>query len=777
MDKIILKTLVDKWQNSLRYLKGHQDDLSPEEWSAIEVLQDLWRNMSFGPDLTREANEMIDVLINSDKFHSNNRDIITNSKDFRAVAKKFYTESAENFNELRAAMGPARRPQTPRPVQPSVTPVNPDDQALNPGILMSYVRDWHRGMVYLMAHEDELDTSEINALALMRDNWKASTSPGYMAQINSAADALRAGTRLHNSNRDIITNSKYVTAAARKYNSNKKLHEGFAAALAGYLRQNPLPSPKPVSRQPIRITDIRIGEHDASGNWKPSSFYTDLTYLYVKVSYERLNPRANSADIAIKFLRPDGTLDANSSTPGFTLRDQNLTLYQSGNIEFTGWGNKNGFGFRVGTWTVEVYVDGEKLASTTFTMRARATTPPPPPPPPPPRPTGGSTGSTYGYTPPTGGSSSGGGRKSRAWMWIVGIIAIVGGYFGVNAYLEKRADDAASVMYAISDLYFYKEPGTSLMDHHLKESDRLLVYSTDDSGWAHVKSPSGKKGYVNASHLVSPADNELLTLVTGEKGNSSLDAPHKRAALLHLLRSDKIKEEFVRSWRLDDPGPEVMPNTVRYVRLNDGTDPDLKTLFMKLHNDETRENKIAIYAFPSDSASRPVLRYFADAPAGKEIAQVSYSPRNGYYSVNYGSADKHVSALSSPDSDNPVIITGLQFVNINNSRRLISNYVTQQAQYVAPKVTYQTTSGYKGRNIKLDVKLFDTYSGDMLRSSDSAGGDYTYSTTFNASSKGRGTETLDGWGNSKKNAWRGGVSRRYEIYHQGRLLASGIVAP
>ena len=94
MDKILLKQKIGKWNDACRFLKGHQADLSTAEWSAVELLADFWRMRKFDDELVEESKELIATLVAADKLHSNNRDIITWSKEFRGIAKTMYTESA-----------------------------------------------------------------------------------------------------------------------------------------------------------------------------------------------------------------------------------------------------------------------------------------------------------------------------------------------------------------------------------------------------------------------------------------------------------------------------------------------------------------------------------------------------------------------------------------------------------------------------------------------------------------------------------------------------------
>ena len=85
MDKILLKQKIGKWNDACRFLKGHQADLSTAEWSAVELLADFWRMRKFDDELVEESKELIATLVAADKLHSNNRDIITWSKEFREM--------------------------------------------------------------------------------------------------------------------------------------------------------------------------------------------------------------------------------------------------------------------------------------------------------------------------------------------------------------------------------------------------------------------------------------------------------------------------------------------------------------------------------------------------------------------------------------------------------------------------------------------------------------------------------------------------------------------
>ena len=75
MDKTLLKLEIGKWNEACRFLKSKQTELSTAEWTAIETLADYWRK-KFDPDATSECMDLISTLEQSDKLHSNNKEII-----------------------------------------------------------------------------------------------------------------------------------------------------------------------------------------------------------------------------------------------------------------------------------------------------------------------------------------------------------------------------------------------------------------------------------------------------------------------------------------------------------------------------------------------------------------------------------------------------------------------------------------------------------------------------------------------------------------------------
>ncbi len=747
MDKIILQQHISKWNEYLRYLKGCESELTVEESSAIEVLKDLWRRRTaFTPDMVQEATEMINTLVNSSKFHGNNRDLGKVIKEFSSIARKFYTTDAATYLEIRTALQPRRT--TPQP--------SPQDPSLTPAILLNYVKEWHIGMQYLLDHEEDLDESEVADMNRIIEVWTGySGHPEERKAIETAAQSMKDCERLHGSNRDIVTYSKKVTSASRKYITNERLAQAFAKALGEYLRKTPLRRPAPPSGPPIRIKSVSFCSTDYDGNRTSDSADTTTQYLTPILQIERLR-QCESTAIYFRLYRADGTMVKNGDR-NFTWMYTFTPRAGTTSVVTSGYGNSDGKWWQRGSYRLEFICENTIIYTSNIQITSRTVTPPPPPP----------RETPQRATPkPAKPKKSG----SKWWLWI---LIAVAGYFGYDYYTEKKADEAATVMYTLLDTDFFKDSGSDPYDHQINDGERVLVYNTTDNpGWAYIKSPEGKKGYVSTRSLISETDNNLLRTVIGEEVNPSLCELHQRAAVVHLLNSGKLGSENPGGWRIRNNGEGLTPNTVNNTQFFDDSAKGFKTLTMLLENVENGKCKIAIYTFQSDGS--PELKYITEAPKGKEIGDVSYKSNRKYYYVNYVSSDKRVSSLTKPDEKHPFIITDLKFVDTDRQGNLVSTYVGKRAQYVAPKITYKTN--YTG-TVELKVKIFDNKTGELLTPSDKKGQKYSYRTSIYTGSKNRGTKILDGWGNPQKTGWSGGVDRRFEIYDGNTLIATGRVAP
>ncbi len=222
MDKILLNQKVGKWNEACRFLKGKQEELSVEEWTAIEQLADFWRIRAFDEDLIADAEDLIATLTSSDKLHSNNKDIITWSKEFRGIAKLMYTKDKETFKQFQAALrefAQANRPQPSRPAaanrQPATTPVNPI-------LLKQHVQKWLDAYTFLGSVVDELSKDEIDAINMLKEIFVNPWVDNTASTCEVCVSVLVDGDKLHSNNKDIIVHSKEFRGISKQYATKDK---------------------------------------------------------------------------------------------------------------------------------------------------------------------------------------------------------------------------------------------------------------------------------------------------------------------------------------------------------------------------------------------------------------------------------------------------------------------------------------------------------------------------------------------------------------------------
>ena len=107
--------------------------------------------------------DLISTLEQSDKLHSNNKEIIVWSKEFRTIARKYYTKDETTFLVFQNALKELYQSSAPRSSAPLQTPVNSESQNI---ILKQNAKKWVSTYSQLYENQNELD----------RDEWMLSVS-------------------------------------------------------------------------------------------------------------------------------------------------------------------------------------------------------------------------------------------------------------------------------------------------------------------------------------------------------------------------------------------------------------------------------------------------------------------------------------------------------------------------------------------------------------------------------------------------------------------------
>lgn len=139
-DDALMRINVEKWSKAIQYLRS--EDITPllesEEFTAIEILGDMWRKPAYNPEMKRETEELTKILIDSHKLHASNREIIEHSKNLCGVARKVYI-SQEAFDAFKKAITKYyKENKTPRR-EPKKTPIPTPTQKHSSEIVISEV--------------------------------------------------------------------------------------------------------------------------------------------------------------------------------------------------------------------------------------------------------------------------------------------------------------------------------------------------------------------------------------------------------------------------------------------------------------------------------------------------------------------------------------------------------------------------------------------------------------------------------------------------------------
>ena len=136
-DEAMMLLRAEKWVKAYQFLKSEEIIrlLDTQEYTAIEMLGKMWREKRYTIALKEQAEEFIQVLIDSQKLHNNNRDIIEHTKNISSVARYIYS-SAEAFMAFQTFTAEYIKKHTP---QQKPTPKVPIYERKNEPLVISDV--------------------------------------------------------------------------------------------------------------------------------------------------------------------------------------------------------------------------------------------------------------------------------------------------------------------------------------------------------------------------------------------------------------------------------------------------------------------------------------------------------------------------------------------------------------------------------------------------------------------------------------------------------------
>ena len=98
-------------------------------------------------------------------------------------------------------------------------------------------------------------------------------------------------------------------------------------------------------------------------------YESDVRFIQPILSYRGLAREYKDVDLFVKFIKPDGSLiDAAGSPAGYSYKESVRIAPHGGQINFKGWGNRDGGIFTAGTYTCEIWYNGQCLFSNDFSV-------------------------------------------------------------------------------------------------------------------------------------------------------------------------------------------------------------------------------------------------------------------------------------------------------------------------------------------------------------------------------------------------------------------------
>lgn len=773
MDDTLLKQRVGKWNEACRFLKGKQAELSVEEWSAIEVLADYWRN-TYHTGMADECEEMIAVLVNADKYHSNNKEIITWSKEFRGIAKQMYTKDKETFVQFQQAMMQLHQGNRPRP-----TPRPSSSVPSNDVLIKQNVQKWLKAFFALHENWSSLDEEEQSAIQFIVDAWgKPQLTDSLRRECEQRIAVLVNGDRLHGNNKNIILHSKDFRSIAKLYISKgNDLYQEFSravseqvATMSNQQNQQNRQGGQQRAQSPVAGPSVRIVEADfcdSLGTTLLSNFGNKIDatthYLTPRIRYQVLQVRGD-VDIWYKIYDPSGNLMmAEGSRNGYTWHGI-VQANSIGNGEkiLGGYGNNERNIFSVpGNWRIEFYENDTLLYKTSFIVVKKQ-----------------ASHTSRRSTVPTDLAPKKKRKGCLSWLLFL-LLALGCGY--QFWYKDYKRDVDAPRSYVFATNLFLRSSQVADVEYNrlgtIAYGSELITYS-NEGGWAYVKA-NGQKGYVASDYLLGAEEFSLLNGVWGNDDAKEVVATAKcRKAILDFLKSGNLQTGN-NGWQLYAKPKEMKPNSVSYPQLNDGYDHFTEFAFI-LKDNQSGKRKLALYAFEENET--PVFRYAEDAPAKGDIKAVTYSKWNNRYRVTYSGQEAVYTPpvkKEAPKEPEPAVssrsidLVKVDFANGTNKGVLLTGYGQQlysDMQYLQSRVAYKKRrAGRETFLLKVNIIRPD---GTPIRGATSPA-DCTFERNV-ALWQEEGSFELTGWGSPESDVYPAGTYR-YEIWHNGEKLSSSTI--
>ena len=123
----------------------------------------------------------------------------------------------------------------------------------------------------------------------------------------------------------------------------------------------------------MEVTGLTFGNVDDKGHVLTpegkSLYEDDVRYIKPYVSYKGLAKESKKVTLSVKVIKPDGTLKTGNASPKDYSYETTVTVSPTGGkLTLSGWGKRKGGDYPAGTYSCEVWCNGNRLISRKFTV-------------------------------------------------------------------------------------------------------------------------------------------------------------------------------------------------------------------------------------------------------------------------------------------------------------------------------------------------------------------------------------------------------------------------
>lgn len=374
---------MEHWLDSSAFIKANEAELSPAEITAVDFLMNAWRNHDFSPELSAEAKENIDILVQNDELHGNSPKLKTQVQRFRGVASTIYTSDAETYEQFRTELGlrmgvnptrTATSDSSPSP-SPSHSRTSPPPPPPPSGVAQLDVTDAALDILSLRG-------AVLRSFTTVVPEGRPNLRPAVKFSTTVVGSRWKVTCRLLDpmsrevatSVNDCAVNGSSGTLLLKEF-SSLTLKPGGYRLIVYVNGDKRLDQPVTVTADNSQSSDAytlkikNIASTDAAGNQVSPKILTTAQFLTPTLDITAQIVENQHIKLQINIYSPSGKLMRDEQSPVGCTYVQTIDFRGSDTLTLRTWGNNNGKLFaEEGTWRMEIKLPDGRIVMYRFNV-------------------------------------------------------------------------------------------------------------------------------------------------------------------------------------------------------------------------------------------------------------------------------------------------------------------------------------------------------------------------------------------------------------------------